>query len=82
MLYYFIVMAKQKKKRSKAYTGVNAKITHPSVTRVTAVKRNRIQQWWFDNKRIAKPVLITVGIVLIVVWLIIELIRIASGSVA
>lgn len=82
MLYYFIVMAKQKKKRSKVYTGTGAKITRPSITRVTAVKRNRVQQWWIDNKRIAKPVLIAAGVILVVVWLVIELIRIASGSVA
>jgi hypothetical protein len=75
-------MAKQKKKRSKVYTGADAKITRPSITRVTAVKRNRVQQWWLDNKRIAKPVLIAVGVILIVVWLIVELIRIASGNVA
>ena len=75
-------MAKQKKKRNKVYTGVDAKITRPSVTRVTAVKRNRFQQWWLDNKRIAKPVLIAAGIALVVVWLIVELIRIASGSFA
>lgn len=75
-------MAKQKKKRNKVYTGADAKITRPSVTRVTAVKRNRVQQWWLDNKRIAKPVLIAAGVAVIVVWLIIELIRIASGSFA
>lgn len=75
-------MAKQKKKRSKVYTGTDAKITRPSITRVTAVKRNRVQQWWIDNKRIAKPVLIAAGVILVVVWLVIELIRIASGSVA
>lgn len=75
-------MAKQKKKRNKVYTGADAKITRPSVTRVTAVKRNRAQQWWLDNKRIAKPVLIAAGIAIVVVWLVIELIRIASGSFA
>jgi len=75
-------MAKQKKKRNKSYTGADAKITRPSVTKVKAVKRNRVQQWWLDNKRIAKPVLIAAAVVLVVVWLIIELIRIASGSFA
>lgn len=75
-------MAKQKKKRNKSYTGADAKITRPSVTKVKAVKRNRVQQWWLDNKRIAKPVLITVAVVLVVVWLVIELVRIASGSLA
>ena len=75
-------MVKQKKKRNKVYTGADAKVTRPSVTRVKAVKRNRIQQWWLDNKRIAKPVLITGAVILVIVWLIVEFIRIASGSLA
>jgi len=73
-------MTKQKKKRTKQYAGTDAKVTKPTVTRVSAVNRNRIQQWWFDNKRIAKPVLIAAGVAIIVIWLIIELVRVASGS--
>lgn len=72
-------MAKQKKKRTKTYSGVDAKITKPSVTRVSAVNRNRIQQWWFDNKRLAKPILIATGVAIIVIWLVIELVRAISG---
>lgn len=75
-------MAKQKKKRNKVYSGADAKIIRPSVTRVKAVKRNRAQQWWLDNKRIAKPALIIAAVVLVVVWLVVELIRIASGGLA
>jgi hypothetical protein len=73
-------MAKQKKKRNKAYTGQDASISRPIVTRISAVKRNKVQQWWFEKKRIAKPVLITAGIVIVVVWLLIELVRIATGA--
>ena len=73
-------MAKQKKKRNKAYTGQDASISRPIVTRISAVKRNKVQQWWFEKKRVAKPVLITAGIVIVVVWLLIELIRIATGA--
>jgi hypothetical protein len=73
-------MAKQKKKRNKVYTGADASISRPVVTRISAVKRNRIQQWWFEKKRIAKPVLIAVAVVIVVVWLVIELIRIVSGA--
>jgi hypothetical protein len=72
-------MAKQKKKRNKVYTGADASVTRPTVTRISAVKRNKIQQWWFDKKRIAKPVLIGVGIAIVVIWLLIELIRAFSG---
>jgi hypothetical protein len=69
-------MTKQKKKRNKTYTGNDARVTRPSITRVSAVHRNKLQQWWLDNKRIARPVLITGGVALGVIWLIIELVRI------
>lgn len=73
-------MAKQKKKRNKVYTGQDASVTRPVVTRISAVKRNKVQQWWFEKKRIAKPVLITAGVVTVIVWLLIELVRIATGA--
>ncbi len=72
-------MAKQKKKRDKVYKGSGAAVVRPSVTRVNAVKRNRVHQWWVDNKRIAKPALIAAGVVLIVIVLIFEVIRLANG---
>jgi len=70
---------KVKKKRNKQYTGVDAAITKPSVTRISAANRSKFGQWWFERKRILKPVLITTAIVLGVTWLIIELIRIANA---
>ena len=70
---------KQKKKRNKQYTGVDAAISKPVVTRISAVNRNKVSQWWFDHKKIAKPVLIAIGVALVVGWLIYELIRIISG---
>ena len=73
-------MAKQKKKRNKVYRGSDASVSRPSVTRISAANRNPVQQWWFEKKRIAKPVTIATGVVILVVWLVIELIRIASGS--
>jgi len=72
-------MAKQKKKRNKAYTGADASITRPSVTRLKAANRNGVQQWWFEKKRFAKPALITAAIVIVVIWLLFELIRAISG---
>jgi hypothetical protein len=69
-------MAKQKKKRNKVYKGSDAATTQPSVTRIAAVRRNKPQQWWFDHKRIVKPVSITSGVAIIVVWLLFELIRV------
>jgi len=69
---------KVKKKRNKQYTGVDAALTKPSVTRISAANRSKIGQWWFERKRVLKPVLITAAIVLVVIWLILELVRIAN----
>lgn len=67
---------KVKKKRNKQYRGADAAMTKPSVTRISAANRSKIGQWWFERKQIAKPILITVAILLGVTWLIVELIRI------
>ena len=69
---------KHKKKRTKQYRGEDAAMTRPAVTRITAANRSKIGQWWFENKKIAKPVLITTGVVVVIVWLIVELIRITQ----
>lgn len=69
---------KQKKKRNKVYRGADAAVTKPSVTKISAVQRNKPAQWWHDNKRIAKPVGITLAVVLVITWLIYELIRFAA----
>lgn len=73
-------MVKQKKKRTKKYSGTDAAVTRPVVTRMTAANRSNLGQWWFERKRILKPVLITAGIATLLVWLTIEIIRIANGS--
>lgn len=71
---------KAKKKRNKQYRGADAALTKPSVTRISAANRSVVGQWWFERKRILKPVLITVAIISAVTWLIIELIRIANNA--
>jgi hypothetical protein len=68
-------MAKQKKKRNKQYTGANASIKQPSITKMTAANRSRPAQWWFEKKKFAKPALIAGGVAVIIVWLVIELLR-------
>jgi len=73
-------MGKNKKKRNKSYTGVDAAVTKPVITKISAVNRSRIGQWWFDNKKVVKPVLITAGVVLGIIVLIVEIIRIATGA--
>lgn len=69
---------KVKKKRNKQYRGADAATTRPTVTRIQAANRTKVGQWWFERKRILKPVLITTAIVLGLAWLIVELIRIAN----
>jgi len=73
-------MAKNKKKRNKIYTGADAAITKPIITRISAANRSKVGQWWFDNKRIAKPILITSGIVIFLIIIIIEIIKISTGA--
>lgn len=75
-------MAKQKKKRNKVYTGKDAAQTRPVVTHISAANRNKVQQWWFEKKRVAKPVLIGIVVAIIVIWLLFELVRVVSGSPA
>lgn len=77
--YTNVTMTKQKKKRNKVYRGADASVTKPVVTRISAANRNKAQQWWFEKKRIAKPVLIAVAVVSLIVWLIYELIRIVAA---
>lgn len=68
-------MVKQKKKRNKVYRGKDAAQQKPEIIRVEAVQRNKPQLWWHENKRIVKPVAITILIVTILIVLIYELIR-------
>jgi hypothetical protein len=64
-----------KKKRTKAYKG-NVTVTRPVITRVSAVNRNQVSQWWFDHKKFAKPVGVAAGIALVVIIIIIGIIDI------
>jgi len=72
-------MAKNKKKRNKVYTGIDAALTKPIITHISAVNRSKPAQWWFDHKKTVKPILITAGIILVIIVLIYEIIRIATG---
>ena len=71
---------KQRKKRNKSYTGADAALSRPVITKISAANRNPVSQWWFDHKRIAKPVIIAALVVAGIVILIIELVRISSGA--
>ena len=63
-------MAKQKKKRSKKYSGVYAATTRPSVTRIQAVSRSSAGQWLYERKKLLRGVGIGVVIVIIVIVII------------
>lgn len=71
-------MAKNKKKRNKTYTGIDAAVTKPVITKISAANRSKTGQWWFDNKRIAKPILIVSSVIIFIILMVIEIIQLAS----
>jgi hypothetical protein len=73
-------MSKNKKKRNKAYTGADAAIVRPVITRIEAVQRSKIGQFWFDKKKIIKPILTAAAVVAIVIILILQIISLANGG--
>ena len=73
-------MAKHKKKRNKVYTGVDAAMTKPVITHISAVNRNKPAQWWFDHKRMAKPILIASGVGVVVIVIIVEIIKLVTSG--
>ena len=73
-------MSKNKKKRNKIYTGTDAAITKPVITRIEAVQRSKIGQFWFDKKKILKPIFIAIAVIIGAVILIIEIVRLVSGN--
>jgi len=42
-------------------------MTRPVITRISAVNRSKLSQWWFDRKTVIRPILITTGIVLFII---------------
>ena len=71
-------MAKNKKKRNKVYAGTEAALTKPIITRITAANRSKIGQWWFDHKKALKPILIAIGVIIFIIFIIIEIIHVVS----
>lgn len=79
LCYNLINMAKVKKKRNKPYRGQDAAVQKPNITRISAANRSRLGQWWFDRKRILKPVLIAGAVVFVIILIIIEIVRIVGN---
>jgi len=75
-------MARKNKKRTKRYTGEDARTpqtpaqSQPVVHHYEAADRGAVGQWWFDKKRTVKIVSGATGIVVLVGWLLFELFRI------
>lgn len=68
--------AKQKKKRNKPYRGTDARMTKPTVTRVSAEELSAFQEWWRTYGRLVRFIAVAVGTVLLVALLIVGLIGI------
>lgn len=68
-------MGKTKKKRNKVYRGADAKQAAPRILKVEAVDRSKPKQWWHEKKRVAKPIIITTLVVIVIAWLLSELFR-------
>lgn len=65
---------KQKKKRNKRYQGVDAKVTTPSVVRVSAEERSRFKEWWLTYGQLARVAGVLIGGVLLLILLVIGII--------
>lgn len=65
---------KQKKKRNKRYQGIDAKVTTPSVVRVSAEERSRFKEWWMTYGQLVRVAAIIVGGVLLLILLVIGII--------
>jgi len=73
-------MAKNKKKRNKIYTGADATVVRPIITRISATNRSKLGQWLFEHKKIIKPILIAIGVLIFIIIIIVEIVRISNGS--
>ena len=64
-----------KKKRTKKYQGAKSNSKKPTIIHVSAVKRSKHGQWWYDNKKKVKKVQIAASVIIvsiIMVWLIVD----------
>jgi len=72
-------MAKQKKKRTKKYQGVDAKVTAPQVMRVSAEERSRFKEWWLVYGQLTRLVAIAIAILLVVILLVVGIVGMFQG---
>jgi len=71
-------MTKQKKKRTKRYSGEDAAVpqsSQPIIHKITAADRGNIGQWWFEKKKVIRIASIASAVVIFIVWLLVELLK-------
>lgn len=71
--------AKQKKKRNKRYSGADARVSTPVVTRVSAEEISPLKEWWRTYGRLAKFIAAIFGIVILLALLIVGIAGILAG---
>ncbi|HUO61927.1 MAG TPA: hypothetical protein VMT96_00550 [Candidatus Bathyarchaeia archaeon] len=64
-----------KKKRDRKHKS-HAQVDRPTIVKVSAVRRNKVHQWWVDHKQMVRQLAPVAGIVLVVLLVIIGLISI------
>lgn len=70
-----IVLMSSKKKCTKQYKGSNA-AARPSVTKVSAVKRAPLHQWWVDHQRMVRIWAIAAAVAFVVIVVVVGIIDI------
>lgn len=68
-----------KKKRTKKYHGSDA-AARTTFTKVSAVKRNPVHQWYHDRRRFARPVAIAIVVIIVIIICLIGLIGLFTGG--
>ena len=66
--------SKQKKKRNKKYQGADAKVTTPSIVRVSAEERSRFKEWWLIYGQLTRVIGVIAGFIAVIVLLIVGII--------
>lgn len=78
-MFYTKGMSKRPKKRTKRYSGEDAKrnaaTNDPVVHRYEAVERSRVGEWWQSNKKLVRIGAYATAIIGGGSWLIVELFR-------
>lgn len=67
--------SKLKKRRTKVYSGEDAKASQPVVHRYSAVDRGKFGQFWYERKTIIKRVTLYGGGGTLFIFLLVEAIR-------